>query len=531
MKEIEGNLSLGIEFGSTRIKAVLINEQQVVIATGYFQWENQLEDGIWTYHLDSVWHGLQASYKQLKQEVKQKYGVTLTKINAIGFSAMMHGYLAFDKDDQLLTPFRTWRNAITADAEYQLTDLFRFNIPQRWSIAHLYQAILNSEPHVKDVAFFTTLAGYIHWRLTGKKVLGVGDASGMFPIDSKTKDYNMEMITTFDERICEKKLPWKLKDILPKALVAGQKAGQLTQEGAKLLDPEGDLVSGIPLCPPEGDAGTGMVATNSVKQRTGNISAGTSVFAMIVLEKELSKVYPEIDMVTTPKGDAVAMVHANNCTSEINAWVNIFRDFLDATGIQMCTDRLYQILLTESLKGELDVGGIVSYGYLSGENITNIPEGRPLLVRTPNSNFNLANLMRVNLYTAFGALYLGMKTLIQKEKVKVDQIFGHGGIFKTEGVAQQILASAINTPVSVMDTAFEGGAWGIALLADYLRFAEAGLPLEVYLEQKVFAHEKVIACQPIKEETKGFEIFAKRYIDGLPIEMAAIKNLVINDKI
>lgn len=520
-------LSLGVEFGSTRIKAVLINENQVVVASGSFEWENRQENGIWTYSLDSVWHGLQASYAGLKQEVKNKYGFTLSKIDAIGFSAMMHGYLAFGKDDQLLTPFRTWRNAITAEAGHQLTKILGFNIPQRWSIAHLYQAILNGEEHVKEVAFFTTLAGYVHFQLTGEKVLGVGDASGMFPIDSKTKDYNMEMMTTFDEKISGKNYPWKLKDIIPEVLVAGQKAGELTEEGAKLLDPEGDLVSGVPLCPPEGDAGTGMVATNSVKQRTGNISAGTSVFTMIVLEKELSKVYSEIDMVTTPKGDAVAMVHANNCSSEINAWVKIFREFLDAAGIKMSTDQLYQTLFTESLKGDMDVGGILSYGYLSGENITKIPEGRPLLVRTPKSNFNLANLMRVNLYTAFGALQLGMKTLTEKEQVKVDQIVGHGGIFKTEGVAQQILASAINTTVSVMETAGEGGAWGISLLADYLKFAGEGLSLEDYLEQKVFANEKVIACQPIKEETAGFEIFAKRYENGLPIEMAAIENFNI----
>jgi len=520
-------LSLGVEFGSTRIKAVLIDENQAVVATGAFEWENQLENGIWTYSLDSVWQGLQASYAQLKQEVKDKYGFTLSKISTIGVSAMMHGYLAFDKNAQLLTPFRTWRNAITAEAEHQLTQIFEFNIPQRWSIAHLYQAILNNEAHVEDVAFFTTLAGYVHWKLTGKKVLGIGDASGMFPIDSKTKDYNTEMIKTFDTTVCDKNYPWKLKDILPRVLTAGQKAGALTDEGAKLLDPGGDLEPGIPLCPPEGDAGTGMVATNSVKQRTGNISAGTSVFAMIVLENELSTVYPEIDLVTTPIGDAVAMVHANNCSSEINAWVKIFREFLESSGIKMSTEQLYQTLFTESLKGDMDAGGLLSYGYLSGENITKIPEGRPLLVRTPNSNFNLANLIRVNLYTAFGALQMGMKTLTEKEQVKVDQIFGHGGIFKTEGVAQQILASAINTPVSVMETAGEGGAWGIALLADYLKYAEEGLALEDYLEQKVFAGAKISTRQPIAEETAGFEVFAERYAKGLAIELAAIENFNI----
>ena len=527
MVDSNSKLSLGVEFGSTRIKAVLIDENQAVIASGSFEWENQLENGIWTYSLEDVWCGLQTSYAQLKEEVKDRYGFTLNKIDAIGFSAMMHGYLAIDSDDQLLTPFRTWRNATTEKAQHQLTELLGFNIPQRWSIAHLYQAILNGEDHVKNIAFFTTLAGYVHWKLTGKKVLGIGDASGMFPIDSKTKDYNLDMMATFDEKISDKNYPWKLRDIIPEVLVAGEKAGKLTEDGAKLLDPTGDLASGSFLCPPEGDAGTGMVATNSVKQRTGNISAGTSVFAMIVLEQELREVYPEIDMVTTPIGDAVAMVHANNCSSEINAWVKIFREFLDAAGIRMNMDQLYQTLFSESLKGDMDAGGILSYGYLSGENITKMPEGRPLLVRSPNSNFNLANLMRANLYTAFGALYLGMKTLTDKERVKVDQVFAHGGIFKTEGIAQQILASAINIPVSVMETAGEGGAWGIALLADYLKYADAGLSLENYLEEKVFAGEKVTCRQPIEEETAGFEVFAERYEAGLPIELAAIENFDI----
>ena len=523
--EANSKLSLGVEFGSTRIKAVLINEEQSVVATGSFEWENQLEDGIWTYSLENVWHGLQTSYAQLKAEVKEKYGFTLTKIDAIGFSAMMHGYLAFDKNDQLLVPFRTWRNAITAQAEHELTDLFGFSIPQRFSIAHLYQAILNKEEHIKDIAFFTTLAGYVHWQLTGKKVLGIGDASGMFPIDSKIKNYNSAMLNIFNNSVSDCVNSWKLEDILPEVLVAGQEAGYLTNEGAKLLDIDGDLLSGVPLCPPEGDAGTGMVATNSVKQRTGNISAGTSVFAMIVLENELSQVYPEIDMVTTPCGDAVAMVHANNCSSEINAWVKIFRQFLDTAKIEMSTDDLFKILFNEALNGDMDAGGILSYGYLSGENITKMPEGRPLLVRTPNSNFNLANLIRVNLYTAFGALQMGMKTLTEKEKVKVEQIFGHGGIFKTEGIAQQILASAINTPVSVMETAGEGGAWGIAILADFLSNASAGVKLEDYLEQKVFAGEAVSTRHPIAEETAGYEVFAKNYENGLSIELAAIENL------
>ena len=518
-------LSLGVEFGSTRIKAVLINEEQRVVASGSYEWENQLEEGIWTYSLENVWHGLQTSYAQLKAEVKEKYGFTLTKLEAIGFSAMMHGYLAFDQNDQLLVPFRTWRNAITAQAEHELTELLGFNIPQRWSIAHLYQAMLNNENHIKDVAHFTTLAGYVHWQLTGKKVLGIGDASGMFPIDAKTKNYNSAMLTIFNNKVSDYNVSWQLEDLLPEVMVAGRVAGVLTESGAKSLDVDGDLQPGAPLCPPEGDAGTGMVATNSVKTRTGNISAGTSVFAMIVLENELSKVYPEIDMVTTPCGDAVAMVHANNCSSEINAWVKIFRQFLDAAVIEMSTDDLFKTLFNESLKGNMDAGGLLSYGYLSGENITKIPEGRPLLVRTPNSNFNLANLIRVNLYTAFGALGMGMKILTEQEQVKVDQIFGHGGIFKTEGVAQQILASAINTPVSVMETAGEGGAWGIAILADYLAHAKNGVELADYLEQTVFASEEIATKQPNAEETAGYEVFAKNYENGLPIELAAIENL------
>ena len=527
--ELDSNhkLSLGIELGSTRIKAVLINETKKIIASGSFEWENKLENGIWTYDLDEVWRGLQTSYRQLKEEVKQTYGFELRKVEAIGFSAMMHGYLALDANDQLLTPFRTWRNTITAQAEKVLTDVFSFNIPQRFSIAHLYQAVLNKEAHVKDVAFLTTLAGYVHYKLTGKKVLGIGDASGMFPIDSKTKTYKGHLLDIFDGQVKEQNYSWKIRDLLPEVLVAGQAAGELTAAGAKLLDPTGQLEAGIPLCPPEGDAGTGMVATNSVKRRTGNISAGTSVFAMIVLEKELSKVYSEIDMVTTPSGEAVAMVHANNCSSEINAWVNIFREFLDATGFEMKPDDLYQTLFTESLKGDVDAGGLLSYGYLSGEHITKVPEGRPLLVRTPNSKFNLANLMRVNLYTAFGALHIGMQILTEKEQVKIDTIFGHGGLFKTEGVAGQLLASAIGIPISLMKTADVGGAWGIALLADYLQFANQGLPLEGYLEQKVFVNEKATKHQPIKEETAGFERFANYYQNGLPIALAAIENFNI----
>ena len=518
----QGRTSLGIELGSTRIKAVLIDEHQTPIASGSHEWENQLVDGIWTYSIEAIWTGLQHSYRCLKEEVQQNYDVALNKIGAIGFSAMMHGYMAFDKEDQLLVPFRTWRNAITADAEKELTELFNYNIPQRWSIAHLYQAILNGEGHLPDVSFFTTLAGYVHWQLTGEKVLGVGDASGMFPIDPKQRNYDAGMIEKFDQRIKEKQFPWQLNDILPKVLVAGEAAGCLTEDGAKLLDPTGGLLPGIPLCPPEGDAGTGMSATNSVAQRTGNVSAGTSVFAMIVLEKDLKKVHPELDLVTTPAGDLVAMVHANNCSSEINAWVKLFKEFSVASGFDIDVEQLYEILFKQALAGDKDCGGLLSYGYFSGENITHMPEGRPLFVRTPDSSFNLANFMIMHLYSAFGALQIGMKILREEEQVHIDKVLGHGGIFKTEGVAQGILATAMETPVSLMETAGEGGAWGIALLADYLNYANQGQDLATYLDQQVFAGNEGTEVAPSPEDVKGFEAFAKRYAQGLPIEKAAV---------
>ena len=407
----EGKAVLGIEFGSTRIKAVLIDEEHHPIASGSHEWENQLVDGVWTYSIDAIWNGLQDCYQDMKKDVQEKYGVKVTKLAAIGFSAMMHGYMAFDKDDKILVPFRTWRNAITEEASEKLTDLFRYNIPQRWSIAHLYQAILNGEEHVKDICFQTTLAGYIHWMLTGKKVLGVGDASGMFPIDIETGKYDAKMVSQFDEAIADKGYPWKLMDIFPEVLSAGEDAGTLTQEGAKLLDTDGDLEAGVPLCPPEGDAGTGMVATNSVARRTGNVSAGTSVFSMVVLEKELSKVYKELDLVTTPSGDLVAMVHCNNCTSDLNAWVNIFREFAESFGMDVDMNRLYGTLYKKAMEGDANGGNLLAYNYISGENITEMEEGRPLFVRTPNSKFNLANFMRVNLYSALASLKIGMDLL------------------------------------------------------------------------------------------------------------------------
>ena len=436
----EGKAVLGIEFGSTRIKAVLIDEEHHPIASGSHEWENQLVDGVWTYSIDAIWNGLQDCYQDMKKDVQEKYGAKVTKLAAIGFSAMMHGYMAFDKDDKILVPFRTWRNAITEEASEKLTDLFRYNIPQRWSVAHLYQAILNGEEHVKDICFQTTLAGYIHWMLTGKKVLGVGDASGMFPIDIETGKYDAKMVSQFDEAIADKGYPWKLMDIFPEVLSAGEDAGTLTQEGAKLLDTDGDLEAGVPLCPPEGDAGTGMVATNSVARRTGNVSAGTSVFSMVVLEKELSKVYKELDLVTTPSGDLVAMVHCNNCTSDLNAWVNIFREFAESFGLDVDMNRLYGTLYKKAMEGDANGGNLLAYNYISGENITEMEEGRPLFVRTPNSKFNLANFMRVNLYSALASLKIGMDLLLKEEKVAVDKLLGHGGLFKTKGVGQQILA-------------------------------------------------------------------------------------------
>lgn len=519
---VGGKAVLGIEFGSTRIKAVLVDENNAPIASGAHDWENRLENGIWTYTLDDVWSGLQDCYQKMTEDVKKQYGVAVEKLGAIGFSAMMHGYLAFDRAGELLVPFRTWRNTITQQASEALTEAFQFHIPQRWSIAHLYQAILNGEEHVPNVDFITTLDGYIHWQLTGEKVLGVGSASGMFPIDSDTKDYYASMIQKFDELVAPKGFPWKVEDLLPKVLVAGDRAGTLTEEGAKKLDPTGVLQAGCPLCPPEGDAGTGMAATNSVKQRTGNVSAGTSVFAMIVLEKELQKVYEEIDMVTTPGGDAVAMVHCNNCTSDLNAWVNIFKEFAESFGMDVDMNQLFGTLYNKALEGDKDCGGLLAYNYFSGEHITGFEEGRPMFVRTPDSRFNLANFMRANLYTSLGALKVGLDILMKEEKVAVDRITGHGGLFKTKGVGQSILAGAMDTTVSVMKTAGEGGAWGIALLASYMIQKEAGENLENYLQQKVFGGDEGEKMNPNPEDVRGFDEFISRYKAGFPIERAAV---------
>lgn len=526
----KGATSLGIEFGSTRIKAVLINERFDTIASGSYEWENLLKDGYWTYNQEDIITGMQTAYREMKQDVEQKYGITLQTIGSIGFSAMMHGYVALDRTGELLVPFRTWRNATTGVAAKELTDLLQFNIPERWSIAHLYQAILNEEEHLPRIDNLTTLAGYIHWLLTGNKAIGIGDASGIFPIDESTHNYHPTMIKQFDELIADRSYPWTLEELLPKVYLAGEDAGTLTEAGAKLLDPAGDLQAGIPLCPPEGDAGTGMVATNSVRKRTGNISVGTSVFAMIVLENELSKVYPEIDMVTTPDGSPVGMVHANNCSSDINAWIGLFREFSEAMGYEADSGKLFSVLFNKALEADPDGGGLLSYGYYSGENITGIDKGRPLFVRSPESRFNLANFMRTHLFTAFGALKIGMDILTEKEHVAIDSILAHGGLFKTPVVGQRIVAAAMNVPVSVMSTAGEGGAWGMALLASYMINKDEQESLDVFLEQKVFSDVAGEEVAPDPSDVKGFELFIERYRKGLAIEQAAVDHLVENGR-
>lgn len=513
---------LGIELGSTRIKAVLIAPDYTSIASSDYGWENKYKDGYWTYDIEDVWTGLQSVFASLAQNIKNEYGVSLKRVASMGFSAMMHGYIALDKDNNLLVPFRTWRNTTTGKAASELTEKFNFNIPQRWSIAHLYQAMLNDEKHVKDISFLTTLVGYIQYMLTGKKVLGIGEASGMFPIDSETNDYNNKMLDIFDGLASD--MPWKIRDILPKVLNAGEDAGVLTPEGAKLLDPTGTLEAGIPLCPPEGDAGTGMVATNAVAVRTGNVSAGTSIFGMIVLEKALSKVYEEIDMVTTPTGKPVAMVHCNNCTNEINAWATVFKDFLVSIGQTPDMNKIFTAMFTEALNGETNAGGLLLYNYLSGEPITGLTEGRPLLARTPEGKLNFANFMRAQLYSALATLKIGMD-ILENENVAIDKLLGHGGYFKTPVVGQRLMAAATNAPVSVMQTAGEGGAWGMAILAAYMSQKAQGETLETYLDSKVFANQPVTTIEPNKEDIDGFNQFMKNYIAGLEIEKSACINL------
>jgi len=528
----QGRTALGIELGSTRIKACLVGPDNAPLASGSHDWENQLVDGVWTYSLDAVWSGLQESVTALLSDVERQYGVRLTTVGALGVSAMMHGYLAFDEADELLVPFRTWRNTSTERAATELTGLFGYNIPLRWSVAHLYQAILDEEPHVERVRHFTTLAGYVHWRLTGQQVLGVGDASGMFPIDPATKDYDQRMLAQLDELVGDRGPGLGITDLLPRVLPAGADAGALTAEGAALLDPTGTLQPGIPLCPPEGDAGTGMVATNSVAPRTGNVSAGTSIFAMVVLEKPLGSVHDELDLVTTPAGDLVAMVHCNNGASELGAWAELFGQFATALGQPAAPDAVFGALLRAALDGDADGGGLLAYNYLSGEPITGLEAGRPLFTRTPDSRLTLGNFARTQVYSVFGTLSLGMRVLAE-EQVGLDSMFAHGGLFRTEGVAQRLLAAALGAPVAVGHTAGEGGAWGIAVLAAYRASANgAAVPeqsLGAYLGAEVFADAALDVVEPDAGDVAGFSAYLERYSAGLAIERAAVETLRTRD--
>ena len=514
--------ALGIEFGSTRIKAVLIDEKYLPVAQGDYEWENQLKDGIWTYPLEQVHTGLQTCFARLKEDFLRKTGQKLTTVGAIGISGMMHGYLPFDKDGNQLAEFRTWRNTITGEAAETLTSLLSFNIPQRWSIAHLYQAIRHDEAHVKDIDYLTTLAGYIHWKLTGQKVMGVGEASGMFPIDSQTMDYDQEMVDKFDVLIADKQFPWKLRDILPKVLLAGESGGILTKEGALFLDPTGDLQEGIPVAPCEGDAGTGMAATNSVRVKTGNVSAGTSDFAMIVTDKKLG-VHREIDMVTTPSGMPVAMVHCNNCTSDINAWVNLFSEFASLMGHPYDKGELFTKLFQVALEGDADCGGLLSYNYYSGEGVTDLDEGRPVFLRTPDARFSLANFMRTHLLSALATLKIGLDILTKTEAVEIDKLYGHGGFFKTPEVGQRMLSAAVGSPVSVMETAGEGGPYGMALLTAYMVFKEKDETLEDYLDNKIFAAAKSMSLMADEKDIAGFNAFLEKYQKALAVEKTAIE--------
>ena len=523
-----GNAVLGIEFGSTRIKAVLINSENEPVAGGAFDWENSLVDGIWTYSLEEIHNGISTAFAEMKKDVKEKYGVSLTKLKAFGVSAMMHGYLAFDKEGNLLVPFRTWRNTITGEASAKLSELFNYPIPERWSIAHLYQAILKGEAHVPNVAFFTTLAGYVHGMLTGEKVLGVGDASGMFPIDADTGDWDKALIAKFNALVADKKFPWKLEDILPKVLPAGASAGKLTSQGAAWLDRDGSLEAGALFAPPEGDAGTGMAATNSVAPRTGNVSAGTSVFAMVVLEKALGKAYNGlIDIVATPDGKPTAMAHANNCTGEYDKWVKMMGEAATLLGANFSKNDLYNALLGAAMKGDKDCGGLIPYNYISGESMTGFASGRPLFVRTQKANFTLANFMRAQLFTALGALRTGMDILFDQEKVKIDRLTGHGGFFKAEGVGLPVMAAAMHTPVSALSTAGEGGPWGMALLASYSADVAGGSKenLPDWLNAHAFKNAKVETVQPDPADVEGFNAFFANYKKGLAVERAAVENL------
>ncbi|WP_125980488.1 xylulokinase [Bifidobacterium goeldii] len=523
-----GGTSLGIELGSTRIKAVLIDDHYRVIASGEHQWENHLENGLWTYPLEEVWQGVQAAYAALAHDVKTAYGEDIVRVGAMGFSAMMHGYLAFDSDGELLVPFRTWRNTNTRQAHEKLSELFQYNIPERWSVAHLYQCILDHEPHVPRVAYITTLAGYVHWQLTGRKVIGVGDASGMFPIDPETRTWDAELSRTFDEIPEVAAQPWSFHDVFPTTLVAGQDAGMLTVKGARLLDPTGTLKPGVRMAPPEGDAGTGMVATNSVRVRTGNVSAGTSIFAMVVLEHKLKALHPEVDLVTTPAGDLAGMSHANNFTSDLNAWVGLFGQFAQAAGFEIDAGSLYGALFRAAIAEGVppDAKGLLNFPFYSGEFLAGLDEGRPLFARSPEAALTLGAFMRSQLFSAFAPVRIGMDVMTKQEHVQIDSLVGHGGIFATPKVAQSILAAAFNTPIKVMATASEGGAWGMAVLADYLWHAEE--PLADYLDDRVFSDVQFTTEQPIPADVEGFEQFFERFVAGLPIERAAIEAIPLS---
>mgnify|MGYP000910870196 FL=1 len=525
-----GKTSLGIEFGSTRIKAVLIDDAYHTIAAGDYEWASHLEDGLWSYTQEEIWKGLQTAYARMAGDVETAYGERLTHVGHIGFSAMMHGYLAFDKSGELLVPFRTWQNTNTHEAHEKLSELFQYNIPERWSIAHLYQAVLDNEEHIGKVDFFTTLAGYVHWKLTGKKVLGVGDASGMFPIDPTTHTYETEFIEKFNAIPEVAAQPWKLADLLPEPLVAGTPAGTLTEEGAKLLDPTGTLQPGITFAPPEGDAGTGMVATNSVRVRTGNVSAGTSIFAMVVLERKLERLHPEVDLVTTPAGDLAGMSHANNFTSDLNAWVGLFGQFAAAIGTPVDAGTLYGTLFRAAIADDVDsnCGGLINYPFRSGEFLAGLPEGRPLFARGPEARMSLGNFMRAQLFSAFSPVKIGMDVMTKDEGVAVDSLVGHGGIFTTPKVAQKILAAAFDTPIKVMSTAAEGGAWGMAVLADYLWHADQ--PLDEFLDARVFADAASTTENPDEGDVAGFEEFFDRFRKGLPIEHVAIESIPLETK-
>lgn len=520
-----GDISLGVEFGSTRIKAVLTAAGAKVIAKSSYNWENQLIDGIFTYDLEEVWIGLRKCYRDIAKYVKQQYDAEITKISSIGFSAMMHGYLVFDKQGNLLVPFRTWRNTITEESADILSRNFNFNIPQRWSIAHLYQSILNKESHIGNIDFLTTLSGYVHWKVTGERIIGIGDASGIFPIDETTLDYNKNMMKQFKKLAEKDGLTVSLEDIFPKILSAGQSGGRLTKEGAMLIDPTGMLQEGISVCPPEGDAGTGMVATNSITPKTGNISAGTSIFAMIVLEKNLTKYYSEIDMITTPVGHPVAMVHCNTCTSDIDAWVNIFFEFAKQIDSNVNVSDIYKLLYQSALNGKFDCGGLVSVNYFSGEPVVKIKDGAPLFIRKADSDFNLSNFMRTHIYSSFATVKIGLDLLFNDQEIKIDRLLGHGGLFKIEKIAQQMMASSLNIPVEVTNTASEGGAWGMAILAEYMSHKEKNQSLEEYLNSEIFTDTKSIVCYPNKEETEGFNIFLEKYKKSLQIENFAVEKI------